>query len=233
MQENNLPLSIRNPKGIKTLSIIIFIIDPLLFLIINMLFPRLSFFTTMVLFIFMLLGIYLAIHLYTTGCVGEKFIFLFQIRKVSYKSYKFLYNKFIFKYNNKEFKMIPFLNVTPQGIIRGLYYSWGTLDFGIPKSHLELWIKLSTTNVFFIEDPYQRVLQKYTGSLGEFMKPHRYIQEDLKEYGKNVSDLLFLGFTKRGKDKYLLAMLEWDTKPYVIAKVLDIMIEIVEKYEEK
>ncbi len=129
--------------------------------------------------------------------------------------------------------MIPFLNVTPQGIIRGLYYSWGTLDFGIPKSHLELWIKLSTTNVFFIEDPYQRVLQKYTGSLGEFMKPHRYIQEDLKEYGKNVSDLLFLGFTKRGKDKYLLAMLEWDTKPYVIAKVLDIMIEIVEKYEEK
>ncbi|MCK4310496.1 MAG: hypothetical protein KAV48_06500 [Methanomicrobia archaeon] len=64
------------------------------------------------------------------------------------------------------------------------------------------------------------------------MKPHKYINEAFKEYG-NISDLFFLGFTKRGKNKYLLAMLEWGVKPDTLAETLDAMSGIIEKYEKR
>jgi hypothetical protein len=180
----------------------------------------------------MFVGIFLGIHLYIAGDVAEKFISLFRVREISYKAYKFLYNKILFEYENKKFEVVPFSNVSFRGIIRGLYYSWGTLDFGIPKSHLDVYIK-TKANISYNEDPYRVVIRKYTGSFGEFIKPHKYIDEDLKEYGESISDLFFLGFTKRGKETYLLAMLEWNTKAYVLAKILDVMSEIVEKYEKK
>jgi len=170
-------------------------------------------------FLLFLLLIFLGDTLFFWGRSVKSIFFLLKKEDILFKKYKFLKNGILYQYKEREFEMIPFSGYTPNYYIKSFGYGWKT-----PEPHIEIWTKVNSTE--YIEDPYKKILRI-------IHKPRKYIQEDLKEYGKNVSDLLFLGFTKRGKDKYLLAMLEWDTKPYVIAKVLDIMIEIVEKYEEK
>jgi len=227
MSENNMSLLIKSPLLTKILSILLFIISPLLFFIIIAHFPELSFSVDVFLFVFMVAGIYLGIYLYTIGDLAESFISVLQIKNLSYKKFQLLQSKIILEYATKQFELISFSRFNLHSIFMVLHY--GGEGGGFPKSHLELWVSTKSEN-YSTENPYLEVTRKYAYDLGELMKPHKYIQEDLEDYGKNISDLFFLGFAKRGKDKYLLAMLDWNTKPYVLAKMLDIMSEIVEKY---
>ncbi len=229
MQNNKIPRVIKEPILIKVLSMLIFTASPLLFLIVNILFPELSFLVSVFLFILMLLGIFLGMHLYTTGSLAEKFISILQTRECLYKKIVFLQSKITFEYNDKQFELISFSRFKLHSIYMTLVY--GDIGRGFPKSHLELWV-LTTADIYCNESPYTKVTRKYAYDLGEFMKPHKYINEAFKEYG-NISDLFFLGFTKRGKNKYLLAMLEWGVKPDTLAETLDAMSGIIEKYEKR
>ncbi|MEA1993089.1 MAG: hypothetical protein U9N35_01650 [Euryarchaeota archaeon] len=101
-----------------------------------------------------------------------------------------------------------------------------------PHSHLKMWTK-TTFSVPTVKDPEELIMRRVSLSVfSELMKPHKYIQENLKKY-EEIPDLFFLGFTRRNNDTYLLAMLEWKVTPDAIVKTLDAMSEIVERYEEE
>jgi hypothetical protein len=216
MQEK-VPIILKNLTLIQYTGVGLMILAPILFCL--MLPP------SCIDFLFFIALILLGSRFFILSYTGKNLPLLLKREEILSKKYKFLKNKIVFEYKNKKFEIVLFSGFSFRGFLDALYYSWGTLDFGVPESHLEIWTK-TKADVSYIRDPYRKILRK-------LHKPHKYIEEDLKEYGENISDLFFLSFTKRGKDKYLLAMLDWDTKPYVLSKVLDAMSEIVEKYDKR
>jgi hypothetical protein len=213
MQKNNLPALIKYPTQVQYIGAGLILFSPILFFL--TLPPSYIDF-----FLFIAL-IFLGASLLPLGHSGKRIFPLLKKENIFFKEYKFLKNRVFFQYKSKEFEIVPFLRYSLHGYLRRFDHRLGAPD----EPHMEIWTKITAT-VPCIEDPYKKILRI-------LRKPDTYIQENIKEYGGNISDLLFLGFTKRDNDTYLLAMLDVDTTAYILTKMLDIMSEIVERYEKE
>jgi len=210
---SNMPILIKYPTLIQYIGAGFIIFAPIFFYL--MLPP------SYIDFLLFIVLIFLGADLFSLGRSGKRIFPLLKKESILFKKYKFLKNKIFCQYKGKEFEIVPFSGYTLHGYIRRFDHRFGVPD----EPHVEVWTKITAT-VSCIEDPYKKILRI-------LRKPDTYIQEDLKAYGGNISYLLFLGFTKRDNDTYLLAMLDVDTTSYILAKTLDAMSEIIEKYEKK
>lgn len=213
MQESNVPILIKHPPQVQYIGAGLIIFSSILFF--------LTLPPSYIDFLLFIVLIFLGATLFSLGHSGRRISPLLKKEDILFKKYKFLKNRILCQYKSREFEIVPFLGYTLHGYIRRFNHRLGAPD----EPHVEIWTK-TNANVSCVEDPYKKILR-----IRILRKPDTYIQEDLKAYGE-IEHLLSLGFTRRGKDTYLLAMLDLDTNPDALAKTLDAMSEIVERYAD-